>query len=171
MSIGAVIILAIAAGAALWGAVAGTVPDLDVLAYPFLDPSAELRFHRGITHGLPFAFVVGPLLGYLVWRLTRRRAGAGAVPWTAYAAVFFWALLTHPLLDVFTVYGTQLLMPFSDRPLAIASQFIIDPAYTLPLLAGLVVALVTRRSGWPPRGSCSARPSSCSAWAPRRGRR
>ena len=140
--------------AALWGAVAGTIPDLDVLAYPFLDPVGELRFHRGVTHGLPFAFVVGPLLGYAVWRFARWRAvpEAEVAPWRAYGAVFFWGLLTHPLLDVFTVYGTQLLAPFSDRPFAIGSTFIIDPVYTLPLLGFLVAALVTRDRRWAASG-------------------
>jgi inner membrane protein len=140
--------------AALWGAVAGTLPDLDVLAYPFLDPVGELRFHRGPTHGLAFAFVAGPALGWLVWRLARWRAGRRVDrqpdddvvgTWRTWTAVFFWCLLTHPILDTFTVYGTQLLAPFSDRPFAVGSVFIIDPLYTLPLAAGLAAALATRR--------------------------
>ena len=139
--------------AALWGAIAGTLPDLDVLAYPFLSEAASLRFHRGVTHGLPFAFVAGPVLGYVVWRWYRWRADrdpgrADPGTWRAWTAVFFWGLLTHPLLDVFTVYGTQLLAPFSDHPFAIGSTFIIDPLYTVPLLGFLVAALVTRRSRW-----------------------
>ena len=140
--------------AALWGAAAGTLPDLDILAYPFLDPAGELIHHRGITHGLAFAFVAGPALGWLVWRLRRWRGSAvPAVPGTLASGetcrdmglVFFWALLTHPPLDALTVYGTQLLAPFSDRPFAVGSVFIIDPLYTVPLAAGLVGALLTRR--------------------------
>src|SRR5690606_14313985 len=50
-------------------------------------------------------------------------------------------LVTHPLLDTMTVYGTQLLMPFTDHPFAIGSVFIIDLAYTLPLIVGVVAAL------------------------------
>lgn len=142
--------------AALWGAVAGTLPDLDVLAYPFLDPVGELRFHRGLTHGLAFAFVVGPLLGYAVWRLARWRAArrigrqpddADVGTWRTWTAVFFWGLLTHPILDTFTVYGTQLFAPFSDHPFAVGSVFIIDPLYTLPLAGFLLAALLTRRPG------------------------
>jgi inner membrane protein len=45
------------------------------------------------------------------------------------------ALLTHPLLDAFTVYGTQLFWPLPGL-----SVFIIDPAYTLPLLVACVCA-------------------------------
>ena len=46
-------------------------------------------------------------------------------------------LLAHPVLDAFTVYGTQLLLPFSDYPAGLGSIFIIDPLFTVPLLAGL----------------------------------
>ena len=138
--------------AALWGAVAGTLPDLDVLAAPFLDAAGELHFHRGLTHGLAFSFVAGPALGWAVWRFERWRAGRnpdrpalGAGTWRAWTAVWFWALLTHPLLDTFTVYGTQLLAPFSDRPFALGSVFIVDPLYTVPLAGFLLAALLTRR--------------------------
>ena len=50
------------------------------------------------------------------------------------------ALITHPLLDAFTVYGTQFWLPFSDYPVGIGSVFIIDPLFTTPLLAGLTAA-------------------------------
>ena len=138
--------------AALWGAVAGTLPDLDVLAAPLLDTAGELHFHRGLTHGLAFSFVAGPALGWAVWRFERWRAerdpdrpARTAGTWRAWAAVWFWALLTHPLLDTFTVYGTQLLAPFSDRPFAVGSVFIIDPLYTVPLAGFLLAALLTGR--------------------------
>ena len=49
-------------------------------------------------------------------------------------------LVTHPLLDAFTVYGTQVLLPFSDYPVAWSTLFIIDPLYTLPLVVGVVAA-------------------------------
>ena len=136
--------------AAAWGALAGTLPDLDILAYPFLDTAGELLVHRGVTHGLLFGLVVGPLLGGLAVRLGRRRAertgrGAPDVPWRTWAALWTAALVTHPLLDVFTVYGTQLLAPFSKHPFAVGSVFIIDPFYTVPLALFLAAAVVRRR--------------------------
>lgn len=131
--------------AALWGAVAGTLPDLDILAYPFLDPAGELRFHRGITHALVFAPVVAPLAAAALTRWYRTRGRPAFASARGWALVWFWALLTHPLLDLFTVYGTQLFRPFSDYPAALSSVFIIDPLYTLPLLVALAVALVWRR--------------------------
>jgi inner membrane protein len=49
-------------------------------------------------------------------------------------------LITHPLLDGFTIYGTQLLWPLTSPPIAWGSAFIIDPLYTLPLLIAVIVA-------------------------------
>ena len=142
--------------AALWGAVAGTVPDLDVVVYPWLDTAGQLLVHRGVTHGLAFAFAAGPALGWLTWRWARWRAAQDPdrdpATWRAWGAVWFWALFTHPLLDVFTVYGTQLLAPFSRRPFAVGSVFIVDPLYTVPLAACLAAALWhrpwRRRRAW-----------------------
>lgn len=128
--------------AAAWGAFAGTLPDLDILAYPFLNEMQELAFHRGISHSILFCCVVGPLLGWLVARLHRREG----VPWTRWTWLFFLALITHPLIDSLTVYGTQLFQPFSDYPVLFSSVFIIDPLYTGPLLAGIVAALFLRRN-------------------------
>ena len=36
----------------IWGLVFGTLPDLDILFYPWLDQVEELRWHRGISHSI-----------------------------------------------------------------------------------------------------------------------
>lgn len=126
--------------AALWGGVAGTLPDLDV----FIDHGDAIRnmvLHRAETHApfwltlfsLPFAALVARLHGE--WAQWRRW-------WLA----LWLALVTHPLLDAMTVYGTQLALPFSDRPYGVGSVAIIDPLYTLPLLVGASWALASRGS-------------------------
>jgi inner membrane protein len=127
--------------AALWGAVAGTLPDLDALI-DHGDPIRNMVLHRAETHApfwltlfsLPMAAFVATLHGQ--WPLWRRW-------WLAIWLV----LVTHPLLDAMTVYGTQLALPFSDHPFGVGSVFIIDPLYTLPLLAGVGWALATRGAG------------------------
>ena len=60
------------------------------------------------------------------------------------------ALLTHPLLDAHTAYGTQLFWPLASPPVMWSTLFIIDPIYTLPLLIGVIVAAISpaaRRAG------------------------
>ncbi len=127
--------------AAAWGAVAGTLPDLDVFI-DHGDPIRNMVLHRAETHALfwltlfslPFAVLVARLQGE--WSLWRRW-------WLAMWLV----LVTHPLLDAMTVYGTQLALPFSNHPYGVGSIFIIDPIYTVPLLVGGLWALVSRGRG------------------------
>ncbi len=127
--------------AAMWGAVAGTLPDLDVLIDQG-DPIRDMVLHRAETHApfwltlfsLPFAAGVARLHGE--WAQWRRW-------WLA----LWLALVTHPLLDAMTVYGTQLALPFSNHPFGVGSVFIIDPLYTLPLLLGTGWALASRGTG------------------------
>jgi inner membrane protein len=126
--------------AALWGAVVGTLPDLDVLV-PYGDPVRDFTFHRGASHALFYLTLVSPLIAWLIAKIHRDRAQLWR--WTS---LVWAALVTHALLDAFTVYGTQLLLPFSDDPVGLGSVFIIDPLYTVPLAAGVVAALALRRS-------------------------
>lgn len=55
--------------ALIWGAIGGTIPDLDVLANPFLDDIESLAFHRGITHSIFFSVAAPFLFGTVVHRL------------------------------------------------------------------------------------------------------
>ena len=54
--------------AALWGAIAGTIPDLDVLFSPFMSELSGLVFHRSFTHSMFFGIIFGPLLGWLIYK-------------------------------------------------------------------------------------------------------
>jgi inner membrane protein len=135
-----------------WGAVAGLMPDLDVVAVATHGPFGEFLYHRGITHGLCFGPVMGPLLGVAAWGAGRRRRGSTAgladpVERRLLAAwiwLFVLVLFTHPLLDVFTTYGTQLFAPFSDRRFALDGVAIIDPFYSGLLVAALLLGLLVR---------------------------
>ncbi len=124
--------------ALLAGAALGTLPDLDgiPLALLFDDPVMRMTLHRSVSHSL---FVL-PWVAMLIWWLYKRRGGRVAespVRW-------FWAiqlaLVTHPVLDAFTVYGTQLWWPMNVPPTMWSSVFIIDPLYTLWLLIACIVA-------------------------------
>jgi len=54
--------------------------------------------------------------------------------------LMFWTIFTHPLLDCFTTYGTQLFQPFSDYRVAFNVISVADPLYTIPFLI-CVIAL------------------------------
>jgi len=122
------------------GAVLGTLPDLDTLPLLFshADAVARMTEHRGASHSL----LVLPFIGLLIWWLARWRWQVVRQAPKAWLLAVQLALLTHPVLDAFTVYGTQLWWPLPFSPTMWASVWIVDPAYTLPLLAGCLVAAV-----------------------------
>lgn len=119
-----------------WGAVAGLLPDVDVVMN-FTGPMGEFLYHRGITHSVWFGPVVGSLLGTLAWRRFGREPGKRG----AWILLFVIGLLTHPLLDVFTTYGTQLFTPLSDRRFTLDAVAIVDPAYSVILAIALAFGL------------------------------
>jgi inner membrane protein len=127
--------------AALWGAVCGTLPDLDVFI-PHGDPVRDFTFHRAETHSLFWLTLAAPMIAWLIQRLHRRLDAT----YREWLLLVWLSLLAHPLLDAFTVYGTQLLLPFSDHPVGLGSIFIIDPLYTAPLIVGFVAWLRLRRN-------------------------
>lgn len=127
--------------AAMWGAVAGTLPDLDVLI-DHGDPVRNMVLHRAESHALFWLCLASMPLGAAVARLH----GEWAL-WRRWWLAMGLALVTHPLLDAMTVYGTQLALPWSNHPYGVGSIFIIDPLYTLPLLIGTGWALAHRGRG------------------------
>ncbi|GAB4403664.1 MAG: metal-dependent hydrolase [Bacteroidia bacterium] len=131
--------------AALWGAVGGIVPDLDVVTAVFQGEYAYLVSHRSVTHSLAFCLLAAPILGWAVHQLYHRQVGS----LRQWGLLMLWTLLTHIALDCFTTWGTQVFYPFSDYRVAFGTIFVVDPLYTLPLGVGLLLALARRRdSRW-----------------------
>ena len=126
----------------LIGAGLGTLPDLDV----FIDFGGAVEnytYHRGFSHSL---FVLAPFSA-LLWLVLRHSwAPVRDEPLRWFAALSL-ALLTHPLIDAHTAYGTQLFWPLTVPPTSWATLFIIDPLYTMPLLVGVLVAAFNNKVG------------------------
>lgn len=190
--------------AMIWGGIAGTIPDLDVLSEFVADEMTALAFHRGISHSLLFAFLAPALFAYLTkrlydsglyqqkgWRIGitffwialmalpviftsasngisgisvvyilalalivfalsrnywKRDLKAVAMPWKQWYLLFFVAIITHPLLDCCTSYGTQIFQPFSNARVAWDNIAVADPAYTVPFMIPLIVAAFFRNN-------------------------
>lgn len=191
--------------AMLWGAIAGTIPDLDTLVGNlFMSEIDALAFHRGISHSLLFSLLGALLFGWIVQQIYKSnyhkeigisartvffggitiamfyfsKSTQASLVCLAISLVisgglflflkrryfsqnsyqvnntitrdwqwlFFWSLVTHPILDSFTVYGTQLFAPFSDYRVAFNNISVADPFYTLPFLICLIVASFLHRS-------------------------
>ncbi|GAB5475390.1 MAG: metal-dependent hydrolase [Maribacter sp.] len=127
--------------AMLYGAIAGTIPDLDVLARYFVDTVTATEWHRGFSHSIFFSILFAPIFGWLIWKLNPK----SNADWKDWSRLMFWGLFTHPVLDAFTTWGTQLFWPFKTR-LAFQNIFVIDPLYTLPFLIFLVLAMFQKRT-------------------------
>lgn len=127
--------------AMIYGAIAGTIPDLDVFLRPFYSDLEYFGYHRGFSHSIVFAILFAAVFAYFIdkWH---KESGSD---WKGWSWLAFWAIVTHPILDSFTVYGTQLFLPFSNYPVAFNNIFIIDPIYTVPLLFGVIIAAFFRR--------------------------
>jgi len=127
--------------AALWGAIAGTIPDLDVLGKFFLGMVDNLALHRSFSHSITFSLFAAPILAWLITKIYKKKE-ATFFDWTW---AMFLSFFTHPLLDSFTTWGTMLFWPFSEYRIAIKSIFVVDPLYTLPFMVLLIWALTKKR--------------------------
>lgn len=123
--------------ALVYGALAGTIPDMDILVGMFLDPVRAVEIHRGISHSVFFAALVAVLLGWLVSKIERK----SKLSFKEGYWLFFLGLFTHALLDMFTTWGTRLLWPVYSYPFAFKSVFVIDPLYTIPFIVCLILSM------------------------------
>ena len=125
--------------ALVWGGVLGTLPDLDVFI-PFGGPVNDFVYHRGFSHSLILLALLSPLMAWFistVHRDTKRFYGK-------WVLLCFLVLEASVLLDLLTLYGTRVFWPFDTTPLAVPVLFIIDPLFTLPVLSGVLAALLLK---------------------------
>lgn len=128
--------------AAAWGALGGLLPDLDTLITPFFSVADGLLVHRGLSHSAFFLILITPLLALLATHV-HKRAPVSTFDWTK---LFFFSLITHPILDIFTSYGTGFLEPFWDKRFALSSIAIVDFMYTGTLLLALIITFFLKRT-------------------------
>lgn len=128
--------------ALLWGAIAGTIPDLDTFSSIWLSDIDSNYFHRGVTHSILFAVIMSPILGALAHTIHRKSAAT----YKNWSWLFFWGFFTHSLLDACTTWGTKLFWPFSNWAVSLKTIFVIDPLYTLPFLICLLILMFYKRN-------------------------
>jgi len=131
--------------AMIWGALANSAPDIDVLVSFFTNDVGAMVHHRGITHSLITALLAGPLIGYWFYRMNKKK---GVTP-LRMILLFTIGIVLHDLLDTCTIYGTGLMEPFSSYRFSTDNIFVADPLYTLPLLvSGIVLSFRGHSYKW-----------------------
>ena len=114
-------------------AFAAWMPDVDNIV-TFFGAEAYMRHHRGYTHSL----LGGALMAWLLAILAARFAGGAKT--SKLFVLFYFGVLSHLFLDCITSYGTGIFLPFSDVRVSVPSVFIIDPVYSLAMIALAVAA-------------------------------
>jgi len=142
----------------LAGMVASVLPDLDVMAFYLHVPYGAVLSHRGFTHSISFAAMVGLLGAALLWRRNFFNA----------LIFLFLATVSHPILDSFNTGGLGIAFywPLSDARYFAPWQIIqVTPLRLSSLLAskGLLVAISELLWVWLPCGVLCA-----AAWIRRR---
>ena len=123
----------------LYGAILGTIPDLDVLLNPFFNDVAQLAVHRAFSHSIFFSI----LLSLLAAKWLSKKHSSSYISWVW---ACFLALFTHPLLDICTTYGTRILYPLTKSYYSLNNVFVVDLGYTLPLLIATVSLWVLKNN-------------------------
>ncbi|MBP0905081.1 metal-dependent hydrolase [Mariniflexile gromovii] len=133
--------------ALLFGAIGGTIPDLDVFIGNIIyhHEIDAMLFHRGFMHSILFSILAAFMLGWGVYKLYNSGNRFGTTTKKDWMLLFFWSLFTHPILDCFTPYGTQLFAPFSNYRVAFNNIAVVDPVYTLPFLICMIVVMFFKR--------------------------
>ena len=141
--------------ALLFGAIGGTIPDLDVFIGKMLynNEIQAMAFHRGFMHSILFAVLSCFVFGWITFKLYNAGKRKHTTTLKSWITLFFWSIFTHPILDCFTPYGTQLFAPFSNYRVAFNNISVADPMYTIPFLICIIILMFfnrkrARRSWW-----------------------
>jgi inner membrane protein len=114
----------------IWGAVAGSIPDLDAIVQPFISMENSMLFHRGISHSLLLWALCSPLLALIINRIHKgdRRS------YFRWLKISVAAWLSHIVLDLFNTYGTGIFEPFSHVRVSYDAVNVFDWFYLIPIL-------------------------------------
>lgn len=127
--------------AQLLGAIAGTVPDLDVLITAWMDdPVVTLQVHRAYSHSIITHIFLAIPFAALCYRWFKKQ-----IPFMSFYWLWFLGFATHALLDCCTTYGTQFFKPITNYLVGFNNVSIIDPLYTLPFMIMLIICLYKPR--------------------------
>ncbi|SEG13074.1 metal-dependent hydrolase [Nitrosomonas ureae] len=117
------------------GFLAGIAADADILIQSENDPLLNIEFHRHFTHSLFFVPLGALIVALLLWPFLRKH-----LPFARLYLFTFLGYYLSGVLDAFTSYGTHLLWPLSDERMALSIISVVDPVFTLILLAAGVMA-------------------------------
>lgn len=121
------------------GVMAGMSPDLDVFIRSADYPLLGIKFHRHFTHAIPVSPLWGLVVAAFLWWLLRQFRHP--TPFLPIYLLSILAIICHGILDSMTNYGTHLFWPLTNARESWSIISIIDPLFTLPLLAAVIYGM------------------------------
>jgi len=128
--------------AVLIGTIIGShAPDLDTIL-KFKNNATFIRHHRGITHSIPAIIIWGILITSIIYMF---------VPQVSFLHLWIWTFIAvslHVLVDIFNAYGTQALLPLSNKWVALGFINTFDPYIFLMHIIGIVAWILGAEPGY-----------------------
>jgi inner membrane protein len=130
--------------AMLWGAVAGNIPDIDVLPGIWMDIPDVLLSHRGFTHSIMgcILFVI------LLTALARKFHPKHSLSTKKWAEFFALAIFSHIFVDAFNNYGIGWFEPFSHARISFNAIYVVDPFFSILPIACAIMLLIMHGRKW-----------------------
>jgi len=128
--------------ALLWGAIANSLPDIDVVTSLWMNPADSLLAHRGFTHSILFQILMIPLLAYFLKRMYAKKDFS----FNGWMVLIGVNLFLHIFLDALTAYGTGWFEPFSHYRVSFNTIFILDPIFSAGFIIGAIILLIKKAS-------------------------
>jgi inner membrane protein len=132
-------------------AVANNIPDIDPIYTSITQPPplGSLLHHRGHTHTLPVAWLLGLLVsGVVLFFVERRRGALEARDRWIIAALGLLGATLHITMDFGNNYGVHPFWPVDAHWFYGDSIFIIEPLWLAVALPTLACAIFTRWFAW-----------------------
>ena len=126
--------------ATLIGFLTGMLADADVFIRSSTDPLLVLEYHRHFTHALLFVPFGALIASALFWPFFKQALHYRRLYLTCFAGYLF-----SGVIDTCTSYGTRLFWPFSNERIAWHLISIIDPVFSVALLAAVLSGVFLKR--------------------------
>lgn len=122
------------------GALAQSIPDVDIVASLWLSPADNLIAHRGLTHSFFFSAFLILFLALIAWRVFKHQLTI--LQWSVFFGV---NVLFHLFIDAFNAYGVGWFEPFEHHRISFHTLYVADPLFSIWCALVIPVLIILRK--------------------------
>src|SRR5699024_971831 len=115
-------------------------PDFDTIL-KLKNNAVYIRNHRGMTHSIQAVIMWGILISFLIFLFVPEVNFLQLSLWTFFAVAFL------VFVDIFNAYGTQSILPFSHKWVALGFINTFDPYIVFLHVAGIIACILGVEAG------------------------